>query len=95
MKKITITKMTRELLGAAVLIIVLFLFIALMCNETIGGTGIVMMILSIIGYGVISGVQVMDNASPKLQNIMAYAKIGFVILLLALSPLINKIAAGI
>lgn len=77
-----------------VLIAALFSYIAAMCDKAIGGSGLVLMVISIFGYGIISGIQTMKNASPKLQNAMAFVKIGFVVLLLALSPLIDKIAEG-
>lgn len=86
---------TTEILGAVVLIAALFSYIAAMCGKAIGGSGLVLMVVSIFGYGIISGIQTMENASAKLQKTMAFVKIGFVVLLLALSPLIDKIAGGV
>lgn len=91
MKKI----MIKEMAGLAALVITMFVYIGLMCAGIIGGTGIILMVLSIIGYGIISAVQTSEKASPKLQNITSYAKIGLVLLLLALSPLINSIAGSV
>lgn len=93
MKKMT----TLETLGAVTLIAALFSYICAMCAEAIAGTGLVLMVLSIIGYGILSAIQTSANASEKLQTAMGFAKIGFIAALLALSPVINGVveSAGV